>query len=138
MTRTRHSLTILFACAAGLSLGCADATKPRPDDKSHDYKPKFGKELKHLADHGPIVELTHDEAGGVVKLWVFGPHHAAKPITKPPVLNVPGQPPKQLTAAGSGAEWTFTDALLKSHVHGLALRIEIDGKTFNKDWDPGH
>ncbi len=84
------------------------------------------------------MELKHTETDGMVEVWVFDAHHGAMTIEKAPVLNVPGDKPKQLTATGKGAEWVFKDDALTKHVHGLALRIEIDGKTYNQEWDPGH
>ena len=103
------------------------------DHGSHDFDPKHeGGEILYLAkkaDHKPFVELVHDEQAGTLKLYGFDGHHEVLAPEKAPVLSFSEtKPPKQVTAAGDGAVWVFTDDALKDHPHGVRLKIKFPGE----------
>lgn len=128
-------MTLTFALFISLLLACGQ--KHAGGHGSHEFDPLHEGQLLHVADHGPILEIVHDEAAGTATLYVFDAHQTQKSIEKAPVLLIPGQK-NPIPATGKADVWVFSHAELKKHQHDMRIRITIDGKEFNPDWHPVH
>lgn len=127
--------TLSFAMVVGLLLSCGQ--KQAAGHGSHDYKPLHKGQMIHLADHGPILEIVYDQQGGAAKMYVFDAHQKQKSIDKAPALVIPTHD-DPITATGKGDVWNFSHPALTGHVHGMRIRITVDGKQYNLDWHPVH
>ena len=137
MTTTAALLFALGGCDDAADNGSGNGSAGGDAGHVHDFQPKHGGQIVELGDHEPLVEMVHDDVLGVITLYVFDDHQSPMTIDKAPVFNL-SEPVEQVKATGSGSEWKFEHDGLKGHPHGASLRIEIGGKTFNKEWHPPH
>lgn len=128
-------ITLTFAMFMGLLLACSQ--KHDGGHGSHEFAPLHKGQLIHVADHGPILEVVHDEAAGTATLYVFDAHQEQKSIDQAPVLLIPAHK-DPIPATGKADVWVFSHAALKKHQDDMRIRITIDGKEFNPDWHPPH
>ncbi len=128
----------LMGCAEESKLTPVKATTEKAAAHDHSSAAQHGGTIVEVGSHAALMEVAHDEAAGVVTVWIYDMAGAALAADEAPVLNVSGDDPKQLTGTDEGGAWVFRDEALATHVHGARFRVSIGGESYSPDMPDAH
>ncbi len=107
------------------------------EDAHHeDHSAQHGGELLEFGKHEGHVEVVHEDETGTVRIWIYDGEMKPLNLDGAPTLSfLADGASKQLTAAGSGSEWTFTDVSLKGEPEKARFKLVAKGKPFTPPWE---
>ena len=146
-SKTRNAQPALaLALVGALLVGCTEnssaPTKGPATPTAHDHSSmaQHGGTIVEISGHDVLGEFLHDEAAGVVSVWLFDGRGAVVTPDTDPVFNVLADAEAvQVKGILVEGAWTFTDAdALGGHVDGARMRVVIGGKTFSPELAHSH
>jgi len=132
-------MRILVTMLIGLALAACNGK----DDHDHeheadheDHSAQHGGDLLEFGKHEGHVEVVHEDETGTVKIWIYDGEMKPLSLDGAPTLSFTADgAPKQMTATGSGSEWTFTDESLKGEPEKARFKLVAKGKPFTPAWE---
>ncbi len=110
-----------------------------PENGAHPHEAAHGGSVIELGDHAAILEVTHDEAAGEVRIWISSDQGESLAPDGAPVLNaMEGETPTQVEGVLEDGVWVFRHAALNDHQDGARLRLSVGGKTFSPEMPHAH
>ncbi len=101
-----------------------------------DHAASHGGELVEFGKHEGHIEVVHEEETGTVRIWVSDGEMKPLSLDGAPTLSFTANgAPKQITATGSGSEWSFTDDSLKGEPENARFKLVAKGKPFTPSWE---